>query len=92
MGLHNSHTIRELGHRVRRGQEGRVRDDGSAGDFLHGYEAHYTDSNWQEMLAKRGPKPKKNIRIFEDEAQWVRQIFTWFVIEMWSIMAIAREH
>ncbi|MBL8794790.1 MAG: hypothetical protein JNM56_12855, partial [Planctomycetia bacterium] len=68
MGLHNSHTIRELGHRVRRGQEGRVRVDGSAGDFPHGYESHYLDANSQAQRAARGPKPKKGVRICEAEA------------------------
>lgn len=91
MELHNSHTIRELGHRVRRGQEGRVRDDGSAGDYPYGYESFYLDANWQEQLAARGPKPKKGVRICEADARWVRQIFAWFVGRVWSIAGIARE-
>jgi hypothetical protein len=37
-----------------------------------------------------GPKPVKGIRI-DEEARWVRQIFEWFVVLMWSINAIARE-
>ena len=46
MELHNSTTIRELGRRVRRGQLGRILDDGSAGDFPFGYEPYYVDPNW----------------------------------------------
>jgi DNA invertase Pin-like site-specific DNA recombinase len=88
--LHNSHTIRELAHRVRRGQEGRVRDDGSAGDFPFGYESYYRDADWAEQLKRRGPKPKKGLRICEDEARWVRQVFAWFTAGQ-SISWIARE-
>jgi DNA invertase Pin-like site-specific DNA recombinase len=90
MELHNSTTIRELGHRVRRGQEGRVLDDGSAGDIRFGYESYYLDPNWADA-PRRGPKPKKGVRIFEDEARWVRQVFLWFVVSRWSIGEIARE-
>src|SRR5262249_40864564 len=85
------HTIRELAHRVRRGQEGRVRDDGSAGDLSFGYESFYLDANWAEMLRRRGPKPKKGLRINDGEAKGGRQIFIWFRIACWSIGKIARE-
>lgn len=90
MELHNSHTIRELAHRVRRGQKGRILDDGSAGDFPFGYESYYLDPDWQAQLAYRGPRPKKGVRVFEPEAWWIRQVFVWFV-EGRSINAIARE-
>ena len=66
MELHNSTTIRELGRRVRRGQLGRVLDDGSAGDFPFGYESFYIDPNWAEA-SRRGPKPKKGVRIFDQK-------------------------
>ena len=89
MELHNSTTIRELGRRVRRGQLGRVLDDGSAGDFPFGYESFYIDPNWAEA-SRRGPKPKKGVRIFEPEAHWVRQVFSWFANEAKSIGWIAR--
>jgi site-specific DNA recombinase len=90
MELHNSTAIRELGRRVRRGQLGRVLDDGSAGDFSFGYESYFLDPNWSEST-RRGPKPKKGVRIFEAEARWVRQVFVWFVVELRSIGWIARE-
>jgi hypothetical protein len=90
MELHNSTTIRELGRRVRRGQLGRILDDGSAGDFPFGYESYYIDPNWAEA-SRRGPKPKKGVRIFEPEARWVRQVFLWFVEEGKSIGWIARQ-
>lgn len=84
MELHNSTAIKELGRRVRRGQEGRVLDDGSAGDFPFGYESYFLDSNWLEA-SRRGPKPKKGIRILEEEARWVRQVFAWFADDQRSI-------
>ena len=90
MELHNSVTIRELGHRVRRGQLGRVLDDGSAGDFPYGYESYYVDPNWAEA-SRRGPKPKKGVRILEPDARWVRQVFAWFADEAKAIGWIARE-
>jgi DNA invertase Pin-like site-specific DNA recombinase len=90
MELHNSTTVRELGHRVRRGQEGRVLSDGSAGDFPFGYESYYLDADWAEQLKRRGPKPKKGLRVCEPQAGWVRQAFAWF-LEGRSIGWIARE-
>ncbi len=90
MELHNSTTIRELGRRVRRGQLGRVLDDGSAGDFSFGFESYCLDPNWAEE-SRRGPKPKKGVRICEAQARWVRQIFAWFAVDLKSIGWIARE-
>ncbi|MCE9563942.1 MAG: recombinase family protein [Planctomycetes bacterium] len=90
MELHNGLEIRGLRHKVRRGQEGRVRDDGSAGDHPFGYDSHYIDPDWAAQLARRGPKPKKALRICQEEANWVRQVFAWFIAGL-SIGWIARE-
>jgi len=88
--LHHSTTIRELGRRVRRGQEGRVLDgNGSAGDYPYGYRAELADPEHASWVG-RGPKPKKVIVIFEPEAEIVRNIFAWFVGGM-SIGAITRK-
>jgi site-specific DNA recombinase len=90
MELHNSTTIRELGRRVRRGQEGRVLDgNGSAGDYPFGYRSEYVDPNWAASLSNRGPKPKKQVIIHAPEARVVRDIFRWFIDGM-SISAITR--
>ena len=75
MELHNSTSIRELGRRVRRGQLGRVLGQCSAGDFCYGYESFRVDPNAAE---RRGPKPERGLRIKEEHAKWVRQIFAWF--------------
>lgn len=86
----NSQHIRDLGAKVRRGQEGRILDDcGSAGDLCLGYKSEYVDPNWHKYNG-RGPKPKKRVVIDEDAAGWVRKIFAWFLIG-WSINKIARE-
>jgi hypothetical protein len=88
--MKNSATIRGLSDLVRRGQEGRVLCDGSAGDYPFGYESYYLDPDWAEQLQRRGPKPTKGLRVCEEEARWVRQAFSWFV-EGRSIAWIARE-
>ena len=77
--LHHGQTVRDLQHRVHRGQRGRVEADGSAGDFPYGYESYYLDPDWAAQLARRGPKPKKGIRVCVEEARWVCQVFDWFV-------------
>lgn len=76
MELHNSTTIRELGRRVRRGQLGRILGKLSAGNYCYGYESYLL--NPEKAAESRGPKPDRGLRIKEDEAKWVRQIFEWF--------------
>ncbi|MDB5307386.1 MAG: hypothetical protein JWO38_1588 [Gemmataceae bacterium] len=88
--LHHGQTVRDLQHRVHRGQRGRVEADGSAGDFPYGYESYHLDPDWAAQLARRGPKPKKGIRVCEGEARWVREVFAWFVAGR-SIGGMARE-
>lgn len=75
MELHNATTIRELGRRVRRGQLGRVIGNLSAGDLCYGYESYLVHPD--KDVNKRGPKPERGVRIREEEALWVRQIFDW---------------
>lgn len=88
--LHHGQTVRDLRHRVHRGQQGRVEADGSAGDFPYGYESYYLDPDWTAQFSRRGPKPKKGLRVCEEEAKWIRQVFDWFVAGR-SIGWIARE-
>jgi len=88
--LQNGLEVNGLRHLVRRGQRGRVEADGSAGDQPYGFESFYIDPDWAVQLARRGPKPKKGVRVCEDEAKWVRQVFDWFAAGR-SIGWIARE-
>ena len=90
LSMHNNMAVRDTGHRVRRGQEGRVLDDGSAGDFCFGYESYFIDGIDAQNRNRRGPKPKKGIRIMDAEAAIVRQMFGWF-LEGWSIGKITVE-
>lgn len=76
MELHNSTTIRELGRRVRRGQLGRILSQLSAGDQCYGYESFLL--NPEQAAAQRGPKPERGLRIREDQARWVREVFERF--------------
>ncbi|HKB38051.1 MAG TPA: recombinase family protein [Gemmataceae bacterium] len=89
LGIHNSATIEDLAHRVHRGQKGRVLEDGSAGDFPFGYESFFLNPEEALRASRRGPKPKKGLRVCEEQAKWVRQIFAWFVAGV-SIRVIAR--
>jgi site-specific DNA recombinase len=91
MELHNATTIRELGRRVHRGQLGRVLDDKCAGDTCFGFKSCFVDPDWAKKVVKRGPKPVKGIKRNKKQARWVRRIFRWFAVELWSINAIARE-
>lgn len=86
--LHNSTTIRELGRRVQRGQRGRVLANQSAGDFRFGYET-YDINPGAVNGSHRGPRPPRGIRIQPVEAEWVRRIFVWFVVEGLSMRKIA---
>jgi hypothetical protein len=88
--IQHGQTVRTLQHGVRRGQKGRVLDDGSAGDFPYGFESYYLDPDWQAQLGRRGAKPKKGVRVCEAEAEWVRRVFGCFVAGK-SIGWIARE-
>lgn len=88
--LQNGLEVSGLRHMVRRGQRGRVEADGSAGDFPYGYEAFYLEPDWEAQLSRRGPRPKRGIRVCEAEAEWVRWVFGWFVAGH-SIGWIARE-
>ncbi|MCU0706602.1 MAG: recombinase family protein, partial [Fimbriiglobus sp.] len=88
--IQHGQTVRTLQNGVRRGQRGRVLDDGSTGDFPYGFESYYLDPDWQAQLNRRGPKPKKGIRVCQAEAEWVRRVFAWFVGGK-SIGWIARE-
>ena len=58
MEVHNGAAILDLGRRVHQGQEGRVLDDGAAGDHPFGSESYYVNPNWAQASRWR-PKPKK---------------------------------
>jgi len=89
LGLKHEQDIRDLGHRVRRGQKGAVLNDYSAGDRCFGYAS--------EPVADASPRRDRNRRIprrvVVDPAQsaWVVRIFEWFAFEKRSMNWIADE-
>lgn len=88
-GMMNANTIRQIGHQVRRGQRGRVEDDGSAGDFPYGYRSYLIDP--AAVWNGRGPKPKKGIQIHPEEAEVVRWVFKRYGDDFASVAQITRE-
>lgn len=84
----NTSTNRQRADQVRRGKEGRVLADGSAGDFRFGYRSAFIDDTWKDF-ANRGPRPRKKVVVYEPEAKVVRDVFRWF-IEGMSLGAIVR--
>lgn len=87
--MQNSQALESLKEKVLRGQRGCVFNDDSAGDLAYGFESFYRDADWEQQLARRGPSPKKGIRVLEVEAYWVRKIFEWFVAAL-SLHKIGR--
>ncbi len=89
-GLTHSAENRDRAKAVRRGQRGRAeKPEASVGDHGYGYATECDDPNWTR--SKQNQRPKKHNIIFEPEARWVREIFRWFVVCLWSISRIARE-
>lgn len=89
--IHNEQATELTANRVRRGMQGRVIEDGSAGDFPYGYESYFVDPDAALRCYGRGPKPKKAIRIRQEHAAWVRKIFEWFAIDHKSMTQIAKD-
>jgi site-specific DNA recombinase len=90
MELHHSTCSDETGHRVRRGQHGRVLEGLSAGDICYGYESFYLDPDAARACNGRGPKPAKGVRINGEQARWVIWVFEKFASGK-SLNWIARE-
>lgn len=90
-GIKNNAFLKDLAHKVRRGQKGRILDgNGSAGDIAFGYASRFVDPQAAAAYNHRGPKPKRDVIINEDEATWVWNVFTWYAGGK-SIGWIARE-
>jgi site-specific DNA recombinase len=66
-----------LGHRVHRGQEGRIRSGRTAGDIVFGYHTEFVDPNALHQR-HRGPRPEKNVFVDETQAGLVRFVFEQF--------------
>jgi site-specific DNA recombinase len=88
--LQHENYVEELGKNVHRGQEGTVLDGFSVGDHRFGYRS--IPSPGGEMIGRgRNAKPRMVYQIDPVQAEWVKNIFSWFVSEGRSISWIFGE-
>ncbi|MCA9055131.1 MAG: recombinase family protein [Planctomycetaceae bacterium] len=81
--------IADLSANVLRGHEAAIANDYSVGDWCFGYSSQPVEGS---NAGRRGrhAKPRMCYVINEAEAEWVRTIFRWFVVERRSIGWIVR--
>jgi len=82
--------IKDLSAAVIRGQEGALLSGYSVGDWCFGYGSEPVPGSEQNR-AGRNSKPRKIYVINQEHADWVSQIFTWYVDEDISISQIVRK-
>lgn len=75
---------------VLRGQEEGVLNDFSVGDWCFGYASEPVPGSEAGRRGRR-PKPRMRVVVQPEQADWVREIFRWFVVEGWPIARIARQ-
>lgn len=82
--------IKDLSASVLRGQEHTLLQGYSVGDWCFGYGSEAVPGTGQ-YRAGRNSKPRMVYVINDSHAEWVNQIFTWFVDEGYSIGQIVRK-
>ncbi|QDU52728.1 recombinase family protein [Gimesia panareensis] len=82
--------IKDLSAAVIRGQEGALLSGYSVGDWCFGYGSEPVPGSEQKR-AGRNSKPRKIYVINQEHADWVSQIFTWYVDEGMSIGQIVKK-
>ena len=82
--------IADLKAAVFRGQEGALLEGFSVGDWCFGYGSEPVPGT-EQTRPGRNSKPRMIYIINEEHADWVNQIFTWFVDDGYSIGKIVRE-
>ena len=88
--LHHEQFVKDLSANVHRGQVGTVMARFSIGDYRLGYSSVPSPSG--EVIGRGGNmKPRKVYVIVPEEAEWVRRIFEWYVVERQSLGWIIRE-
>jgi site-specific DNA recombinase len=88
--LQHENYIADLSKNVHRGQEGAVLRGFAVGDHRFGYRS--VPSPVGSMTGRgRNAKPRMIYQIHPEEAEWVRNIYSWFVEERRSISWIAGE-
>ncbi|WP_232102289.1 recombinase family protein [Gimesia chilikensis] len=82
--------IKELSAAVLRGQENALLSGYSVGDWCFGYGSEPVPGT-EQSRAGRNSKPRKIYVINQEHAEWVSQIFTWYVDEGISIGQIVKK-
>jgi site-specific DNA recombinase len=88
--LQHENYVKELSKNVHRGQEGAILDGLSVGDHRFGYQS-VPSPNGEARGRGRNAKPKMVYQIHPEQAEWVQQIFAWYVAERCTISWITRE-
>ena len=87
MGYTHQEYIKTLGSAVIRGQSHAHLNGFSTGGFPFGYKS--VSKEGSEFGRQR--KLRKEVMIHEDNTQWVRKVFDWFVKDKMAIQQIAKE-
>jgi site-specific DNA recombinase len=90
LGLQHEQYLKTLGANVLRGLIGNLLDGLSVGDLAYGYGSVPIPGSEIRRRGRNQRPPKKYV-IKEREAQWVRQIFHWFVKDRQAVQWIVRE-
>ena len=90
LGLQHEQYLKTLSANVLRGLVGNLLEDLSLGDYSFGYSSVPIEGAPLRGKGRNARPPKKYV-IVEDEAEWVRRVFFWFVRERRSIQWIVRE-
>ncbi len=90
LSLVSERFLKELSVSVFRGQQGALAEGYSVGDWCFGFRSEPvegTDSGWRG----RNAKSRMKYVIHAEEAEWVRKVFRWFVVERRSITWIVKK-
>lgn len=90
MSWHHEQFLKSLRAAVLRGQEGALLADFSVGDWPFGYASEPVPGS-EGGRKGRSTNLRKRYKIDPVQADWVKQIFKWFVRERKSMQWIARE-
>lgn len=88
--MEHENFIKELSANVHRGQVGTLLNDYSVGDYCFGYMS-IPSPNGEMRGRGRNAKPKMIYQIHPEHAEWVKQIFSWYVEERRTMSWITRE-
>ena len=82
--------LKELSANVLRGQVGTLMEGYSVGDHCFGFKSEAVPGS-ERRRRGAGAKPRMRYAVDPEAANWVRQIFFWFVVERRTIRWIAKQ-